>query len=79
MVSTDDSKMYITAIIMVAFIFGSIFISMCVQYSSTEKTIEKNFINVPYKITIIELCEYIKISDSGWIHKGNCNNPIHQR
>ena len=41
---------------------------------------DQNIIDVQHKIAIIDQCEYVLIGNkSVWIHKGNCNNPVHQK
>lgn len=79
MFSTGDNKMYYIAIIMVFIIFACSFTTV-IYVSSKEKAVEQNLIDVQHKIAIIDGCEYILIGNkSVWIHKGNCNNPVHQK
>lgn len=40
---------------------------------------QQSKIKYSYVETVVDSCQYIKILGSdAWVHKGNCNNPIHQ-
>lgn len=41
--------------------------------------LQQPIVKYSYVETVIDNCQYIKIIGSdAWVHKGNCNNPIHQ-
>jgi len=70
---------YDLTIILILLVLGAVSIFM-ISSDEIENKKELQRIDLPeYNTKIIEGCQYIRIDHSGcYVHKGNCNNPIHK-